>query len=204
VSTRKTDATQPDTRTEHESEASSILDELVTAPSASAPRVTHEGPIVAECIDARHPTLVGRVRVRWSDARGATIEKWGPTLQGAAIREGDRVMLQQPSNWPEPVVTGVLDGFARRPEVPKSAAASIELKPDEVVRVAGSNGQTLLEVSQSENGPVVKLLDGDVNLELPGDLRIRANAIEMSAREGNVTIKASDDVVVEGDIVHLN
>jgi hypothetical protein len=51
---------------------------------------------------------------------------------------------------------------------------------------------------------VVRLLDGDVNLEVAGGLRIDAQRIELHARRGAVEVSASDDVVVRGETVHLN
>lgn len=127
-----------------------------------------------------------------------------PTLQGLVVREGDRVLLMHAGNYPEPLVMGVVDGFARRPEPERAGGPSIELARDESLRITTKDGEPLLEVHPSLNGPVVRLLKSDVELELPGRLRLSAAAIELDAREGNVAIKAHDDVVVEGEIIHLN
>jgi len=188
----------------HEANASPI-DELLSSSAATPsppPRLRPGDTIVGECIDARHPTLVGRVLVRWAD--GALLqERWMPTLHALAIREGDRLVINQPSNFPEPVVMGVLDGFAMRPEAPREEAARIELKSDEAVRITTQEGAPLVEVFASEQGPVVRLLAPDVDLELPGALRIAAKSIDLAAR-GEVKIKASDDVVVQGETISLN
>lgn len=162
------------------------------------------GCLVGECIDPRHPALVGRVRVRWPTPEGGTEERWMPTLQGLPVREGDRVLVMQPSNWNEPVITGVLDGFARRPEVPKEEAARLELQRDEAVRVAASDGTPLLEAFQGEQGPVVRLLHDDIDLEMPGALRIKAASIALRAERGATHLEAHDDVIVRGENVHLN
>lgn len=175
------------------------LDELLEGGEpADAPAVC-----VADCIDARHPSIAGRVRVRWAHA-GRVHERWVPALTGLAIREGDRVLLTRAENHPEPVVTGVLDGFADRPPVPTHVRSTLELKPDEHVRISRVDGTPLLDVVQGQDGPVVKLLAGDVGIELPGKLRLDAEEIELRARRGQVRIKASDDVIVRGEIIRLN
>jgi len=162
-----------------------------------------EEGIVAKCVDDRHPTLAGRVLVRWDEDSGS-VEKWVPTLQQVPIRVDDRVLLMRPMNFDEPVVVGVLDGFSRRPEPSRETAASLELKRDEAVRVAGSHGEPLLELYRDEKGPVVRLLQEDVDVEFPGALRMSAARIELEATRGSVDITANDDVNVDGEIINLN
>ncbi len=120
------------------------------------------------------------------------------------MREGDRVLVQRATNWPEPIIVSVIDGFARRPEVVKSAAAAITLLADEVVRIADGNGAPIVEIAREESGPVIRLLEPDLSLELAGKLRIAAKSLELIAREGEARISASDDVVVRGENIQLN
>ncbi|MCA9607956.1 MAG: hypothetical protein KC619_20240 [Myxococcales bacterium] len=192
----------------NEVEAPSALDEMLEAPAPEpAPLLPVPGIatcLVGEIVDDRHPSLRGRVRVRWTDLEGQLFEKWLPTFQGLPVRVGDRVFLMQPANWPEMVVTGVLDGFARRPEVERDEKASLELKRDEALRIRSQSGEDLLEVFEEASGPVVRLLTGDVDLDIPGTMRVRADAITLEARKGQARIEASDDVVVRGETVHLN
>lgn len=184
---------------------SSVLEEMLE--QAPAPVLAPSGvssSLVGEVVDVRHPTLRGRVRVRWMDLEGQTFERWLPTLQGLPVRVADRVLMITAANWPEPVVTGVIDGFARRPERERASAATLELQRDEAVRVQSAAGEDLVEVFEDESGPVIRLLKDDVDLDLKGKLRVRAESIELEAREGQAQIKASDDVVVKGEIIHLN
>jgi hypothetical protein len=172
---------------------------------ASARRIAASSvePRVAECVDARHPTLVGRVLVRWASGDERT-ELWAPTLQGLVVREGDRVLLLEAAGADEPVVIGVVDGFRRRDEAPRSAGPSVELKADEMLQVVTEAGDTLLEIARNADGPVIRLLQRDTQVELPGKLCIRADQIELRARRGGVQIEATDDIVVRGETVHLN
>jgi hypothetical protein len=122
------------------------------------------------------------------------------------------VLLIRPDNsaaWGEEVgdqwiVTGVVDGFAKRPELDKREVARIELQPDESVRVVSREGQALLELAHDQHGPIVRLLEPDVRVELAGKLAIKAEQIELEATQGEVSIKASADVVVRGEVVRLN
>src|SRR5690606_32552582 len=91
------------------SEIDALLE--AAAPAVLAPPARPE-TLVGEVIDTQHPTLRGRVRVRWTDLEGQTFEKWLPALHGMSVRSHDRVLLTRASNWPEHVVTGVIDGFA--------------------------------------------------------------------------------------------
>lgn len=169
------------------------------APGQAMPR-----SLVGECTDDIHPTLQGRIRVRWTGSLGSEQETWVPALANLAVRRGDRVLLIVPENWAEPLAVGVVDGFAARPEIQRQPAAVIAVKSDETIRVQDSNGQDVLEVSSSQAGPVVRLLQRDVNIELPGALRLKADSVDLIARSGQVKIQASDDVVVKGELVRLN
>ena len=160
-------------------------------------------PVVGEVVDARHPTLIGRVLVRCAVASGE-VERWVPTLQGLPVRVGDRVLLVQPVNWAEPVVTGVVDGFAQRPEAARATAARLELARDEKIQVTTPEGAPVLELSQSEGKTTVRLLDPDVDLERPGKLRVGAKSIELAARQGDVRITAAEEVNVLAETVNLN
>ncbi|WP_437482581.1 hypothetical protein WME75_41135 [Sorangium sp. So ce1014] len=192
-------------------EERSPVDELVDA----APARLDEAPpepfaglrpgevIVGECVDARHPTLIGRLLVRWATPLGPQ-ERWLPSLHGLAVRAHDRVLVSQPSNWPEPIVTGVVDGFALRPEAPRAEAARLELHGDEALRVATADGKPLVDVFASETGPVIRLLTEGIDLELDGALRVSARSIDLVARQGEVRLGAADDVVVQGETIHLN
>lgn len=160
--------------------------------------------LVGECIDIDHPTLRGRVLVRWTTADGEERTRWLPTLQNLAVRPKDRLILINPANWDEMVVTGVIDGFAKRPEVRRQTAGRLELERDEAIRVTGRDGQELVEVFQTDEGPVVRVLNSDAGVELPGKLRLAADSIELEAGAGPIKIKASDDVIVNGEMIHLN
>lgn len=176
------------------------LDALVAArPSALPP-----GPFVGDVVAARDPARPGLARVRWCDADGSEREQWLRTLAQVGVRPGDRVLLVSPVGWSEMIVSGVIDGFSSRPAAEPVPAATLALQPDESVRITAADGTPLVEVRQSGSGPVVRLFQADVSVELPGSLRIDARSIELHAKQGGVAIKATDAVVVQGESVRLN
>lgn len=157
-------------------------------------------PFIVECIDVRHPTLQGRVQIRWQES----IERWIPTLHGQSIRRGDRLLVQMPLGGSEPIVIGVVDGFLPRPEPDRTVAAKIEVKRDETLQVCSQEGQPLVEIVHDDKGPVVRLLQSDTRVDVKGKLSISAAELELSAVKGKVRIEASDDVDVVGETIHLN
>lgn len=182
--------------------AGPTVDELLEGGVAPAPSAVAPGCVVGEVIADKHPSLVGRVRVRWPDGDEVR-EAWVPTLQGLAVRVRDRVLVMQPAGLPEPLVTGVLDGFTRR-EPQTRTGAELSLKSDETLRVCDEAGNPLIEIQGTAEGPVVRLLSETSDIELPGKLRLKAKSLELEALAGPVKIKASDDVLVEGEIINLN
>jgi hypothetical protein len=159
--------------------------------------------LIGECIDAQHPSLQGRIRVKFM-AQGHELERWVPKLRGLPVRVADRVLMLRPGNSQEWIVTGVVDGFATRPQPELSERARIELQRDEAVNVVSSEGTKLVEISQGQAGPVVRVLEPDVQVEFAGKLSLRAQDIELEATRGEVAVKASADVVVRGETIKLN
>ena len=182
-------------------EGDSVFDNLLAAPPRPA---WPEGHVIAVCTEERHPTLTGRIHVRCEDARGRVHESWVATLHGLSVRVSDRVLVLKLTNQSDPIVLGVVDGFSRRPELPELVAHVLEMKRDETMQVNAENGQPLLHITRNQQGPVIRLLQADTQVELPGRLCISARAIEMHARAGSVRIDASDDVEIVGEAIHLN
>lgn len=189
--------------------AKSIIENLLDAPrdyrgDATAAASAATTTLLGECIDDRHPALQGRVLVRLAEFGAPEREVWVPTLQGLPVRVADRVLLVRPANGEEWIVTGVVDGFARRPEVAKRNVAQLALRPDEAIQVVSSEGHALVEISRGQSGSVVRVLEPDVVVEFAGKLAVKAAAIEFVATRGPVTVTASDDVVLKGEAVRLN
>ncbi len=180
-------------------ELRSNLVEQIISDRTTEQRIGNEKTTIVRCIATEHPVLLGRVQV---EIDGAPV--WLATLQGTAIRKNDRVLIQSVSNSDEPIVVGVVDGYRRRPAVPRNAGPSLKLENDEAIKVLASNGERLLEIHNSDDGPVVRILNADTHIQLPGQLQVTANAISLNAAQGSVRITATDDVEVQGEEIRLN
>jgi hypothetical protein len=160
---------------------------------------------VAVCSETSHPTLRGRVQITWEGEPGGARTLWAPVLAHLSLRVHDRVLVLRPRGFPEPLVVGVIDDeCGRRPEPPTGVAAVLEVKLDEKVQIVAENGAPLVEVTRGAEGPVVRVMSAATRLELPGDLQITADEIVLRARQGQVKIDASADVVVAGKNIRLN
>jgi hypothetical protein len=181
------------------------LDELLTelqSRGEAGPQLRLAQPWVCEVLESEHPSIAGRILARWMDPDGEPRERWIPVLMGLPIRTGDRILAAAVQSWPEPIAIGIVDGFRRR-EVER-AIASVTLPPGHALRIVGAAGTPLLEVTEGREGPVVTLLHDDLALNVRGRLTLAAKSIDLHAREGKVEVKATDDVVVRGEVIHLN
>ena len=120
------------------------------------------------------------------------------------MREGDRLLVAGAENWAEPIVTGVVDGFARRPRSTSERGPRLELQRDQSLLLTTAEGEPLVELRQGPDGPVVRLLDRGVALELPGKLSLTADSISLRAVRGGIEMDASDDIALRGELIHLN
>ena len=172
-----------------------------------------QGLLAGEVTDTHHPDSPGRVRVRWLSAQGEAVERWLPCLRGQQPRKGERVLIEQPANWPEPLVTGILAagvaagvGEAGEPDTQHAnqTAQTVKLAPDECVQFDDAHGQPLVQILASSTGPVVRLMSPNVNLEAAGKLSLRAQTLELEAGRGGVDIRTEADTVVRSRYIRLN
>lgn len=155
---------------------------------------------VARCVADEHPVLAGRVRCAFDGAG----EAWLPCLAGVRPRVGDRVLVLAASGAPGGIVAGVVDGFRRRLDPDPRDTNVRRLKADEVIRIESDEGVPLVEVRATEAGPAVRLMSKDVTMESAGALRLSGESVEIVARQGGVDVRATDDVKLNGEQIHLN
>ncbi|MDR3099718.1 MAG: phage baseplate assembly protein V, partial [Paraburkholderia sp.] len=171
------------------------------------------GLLAGEVTDTHHPDSPGRVRVRWLSSHGEAVERWLQCLRGQRPRMGDRVLVEQPANWPEPLVTGILaagagggagSGEAVEPDPGPHPSQTLKLAPEECVRIDDANGTPLVQILASSAGPVVRLMSPDVSLEAAGKLSLRAQTLELEAGRGGVDIRTEADTLVRSRYIRLN
>jgi len=160
--------------------------------------------LVGEVEDTHHPDFRGHVFVRWS--RGDTcLARWLRCVIGAAPRRQDRVLLSQPANWPEPIVVAVLEGSSGAGTLaPVAAVRTLSLDQGETVRICDAQGTPLCEVVRSSQGAEIRLAGKDVDLNVVGKLRLRAEALELEGGRGGLDIRTEGDAVVRARFIRLN
>jgi hypothetical protein len=173
------------------------------------------GTLVGECLDTHNPHLPRRVFVRARDEDGQQVTAWLPVLDQLRIRPGDKLLLSKPDNWPEPVVLGVLAGLERPVDANAADAASqtaaaatgdphLRLEPGQSVVITNPEGQPMLSLRATAQGPQVELLAANVSFDMPGCVRIGAERIELHSREGGVDIRSDGDTIVRSRVIRLN
>ena len=160
--------------------------------------------ILATVAEEAQPALPGRVRVCWEDGDGAERSMWVARLQGLVPRLDDKVIVTFPNNGADPVVTGVVDSLASKPDLRRTEGPNLVLKEDERLQISGPDGKAWLEVEAHPEGPRLRFLVPPEGLDLPGTVKISGDAVELKARKGEIRLDASGDVRVMGEIVRLN
>lgn len=163
-----------------------------------------KGVQLGECTQSPHPTLQGRACVRLSGDNDDGKPQWLPCLRNVVCRPGDRVLVCAPENHAEPVVIGVLDGFRRRSAPPEVERGRIELAADEHLTVSDDGGRELVKLRRGQDGLEVQLSCPDFALRVPGKLTLSARELQLEAEEGQARVSASEDVVIQGELVRLN
>ncbi len=194
------DETQPSATT---------LEELLEDASRIHATALGEGPLVGECLDTHNPHLPGRVLVRARGEDGDTATAWLSTLSDLRIRAGDRVVLDKPRNWPEPVVLGVLTTASKSSSSKASPPLDpdgphVQLEPGSGLTVVGPKGEALLRLSATPEGDTrIQLLPAGLDLDVHGKLRLSADRLELRARDG-IDMRTEGDTIVRAHVIRLN
>jgi hypothetical protein len=135
--------------------------------------------------------------------------------QGLNANVGDRVLFVLPANAPLAVVISVLSPARERP-VPEIVPLkrSIDcLRPNqelvlqdaESLCVTTTSGQTLVAIERGAKGPIIRLGQGSLELDMPGELHLMADSLRFTTRNGPISLESqTDDVVVRGRTIRLN
>ena len=176
--------------------------------SSTAVRAAH--PIVGVLVDDRDPDGQSRLLVRW-EMDGNIKQQWLSPLRGLHCENGDKVLVQLLQNGEQPVVTGAIDTGGSQEQTENAGDTLFSSKRSAVVlsdgaslTVSSKSGQPLVEISQSEAGPTLRILSDDLFVDLPGRLSLSAKDIKLTAKNGGVEITGDDDVIVVGKNIYLN
>jgi hypothetical protein len=168
--------------------------------------ITSTFALVGEVADTHHPDLKGHVFVSWRNDEGKITERWLQCVGHVAPRKGDRVLLEKPLNWPELLVSAIVEGVAGSPSegMREGDSKVLELQQNERVRVVDAQGKALVDIFATSQGPTIQFLNQDMSLDVRGKLRLSAEAIELEGGRGGVDIRTEADAVVRGRFIRLN
>lgn len=155
---------------------------------------------IGDCLEADHSQTHSRYQIALPVADGQGGAWWLDAVEGVQPRRGDRVLLMSPANADQPVIVGVL----AREDVRQTPKNTIRLEDHDYVRVTTSDGRPLVEVGKNVHGPVVRLCGRDVQLDVPGHLKIAAGKLDLESRSGDLRINADEEVILEGDMIRMN
>lgn len=121
---------------------------------SSGYEATTQSSLVGDVLDKAPPSSPGRVLVRWRTVGGLLNEAPLRVVRGLQVENGDLVLLHRPANWPEWLVTNVIEGQQQSDERnanPTIRGRRIEIEgADEVALRCGQASITL-----RRNGRVV-------------------------------------------------
>ncbi len=160
--------------------------------------------VIGICVKSEHLTLKNRCLVQWTDAEKQENRYWLPCLNGVTPQVHDNLLIFYPNNWSEPVIVGVLDSIKKKVDRDPVPGPAVQLNKQEALHILNADGTPLVEVRQGKNGPILRLMNEDIDIEVPGKLCFSAKSIDMAALQGEVNIKATDDVIVKGETIQLN
>lgn len=159
--------------------------------------------LVATVVVDTHPVMSARVLVTGTDSKNRKFEDWLPCLEGLNVKARDKVLIQRPANTLEPVVTGIVESSHSHRRQAHSAH-SLSLKHNEALTINDHHGKAIIEIVSGDNGPCIMLHTALVELDVAGALRLEADSLQFKARQGEMTLSASGDIKVDGEMIKLN
>jgi hypothetical protein len=136
--------------------------------------------------------------------------------RGLSVVPGDRVLFVMPANSSLAVITSILSPTAQGTTCETALVAAgtrqrlpisqeLVLRDSESLCVTTSTGQTLVAIERGACGPIIRLGEGSLELDMPGELHLMADSLRFTTRSGPISIQSqTDDVVVQGRTIRLN
>jgi hypothetical protein len=120
-------------------------------------------------------------------------------------RPGDQVLLTWPENWNEPLLVGVLAGPRPCVDISEPMEKTVTFVHGERLTVCSPGGKELFAVEGAEDGSHRLRLSGRLSTwEFEDTLRIVAPCIDLCSTRGDVSVTASEEVIIKGTIIRLN
>lgn len=172
--------------------------------------------VVVDPDDAGQSAEENQILVEFSTNEESSKPVFAELSRGLSVVPGDRVLFVMPANSPLAVITSVLSPASQNATCQTALMAAetssrlptaqeLVLRDSESLCVMTSTGQTLVAIERGACGPIVRLGEGSLELDMPGELHLMADSLRFTTRSGPISIQSqSDDVIVQGRVIHLN
>lgn len=136
--------------------------------------------------------------------------------RGLNVAPGDRVLFVMPANASMAVITSVLSPAGQAATCQSSlnpvsasngshSSQELVLRDTDSLCVTTSSGQTLVAIERGATGPIIRLGQGSLQMDMPGELHLMADSLRFTTRSGPISIESqTDDVIVQGRTIRLN
>ncbi len=138
--------------------------------------------LVGEVIATSSPSSMGRVLVQWAEKKDAPEERWLSAIRGIDLKQGDKVLLHQPTNWPDWVVMGALGN-------------ENDLRASHGLTTEGEGKETEGKEKEKSEEKVDLKVDGR-RIELEGQ-----EEVVLRCGQASITLRRNGRVVIRGAYV---
>jgi hypothetical protein len=139
-------------------------------------RSSGASPLVGDVLESASVDFPGRVLVRWRTVDGVLNERWLCPVRGLVFKRGDLVLVQQPGNWPEWLITHVIGG-SPAPDEPSSRQTD-----EKNVEAAVDNNRIELE---GKDELVLRCGQASITLRRNGRVIVRGTYVESRSKGTN-------------------
>jgi hypothetical protein len=210
-------------KTEAGSPAAATLSTPIISATSAIPRLPVEpiasAMLIGVVVDAEDSGMLGeenQILVEFNTSNENKKCVLAELSRGLSVVPGDRILFVMPANSSLAVITSVLSPAPHgnscettlvvagtRHRLP--ASQELILRDSESLCVTTSTGQTLVAIERGACGPIIRLGEGSLELDMPGELHLMADSLRFTTRSGPISIQSqTDDVVVQGRTIRLN
>lgn len=167
----------------------------VQAPAATA-------VVAGDVLDTHHPSLPGRVLVRFFDDAALQHEDWLEAERHLTLVTGDRVLVTRPAGFPDWIVTGAI-GRRTQPAA-RAPGQVLRLGPGESLTIQAHDGSALITLHQGPEGPRLEVSQENLEISAKQKLRLSAESIELVSREGGLELRSEGEAIMRASVIRLN
>ena len=135
--------------------------------------------LVGDVLDSAPLNFPGRALIRWRTLEGMLQERSLSVVKGLSLERGDLVLLHRPDNWPEWLVTHVVEGRGE-PSLPKDSTAGAADKTKLDLKINGKR----IEI-EGQDEVILRCGEASITLRRNGRVVVRGAYVETRSKGTN-------------------